>query len=129
MTTIAQGRVSGLVVTRWEASAEIAALADWFPSDIVPFQESRKRFALDDSFTVVKHTLQLFVPTATVVNIQYKFNGILKVLNLNDGAALTANSAFQFDLVLFPGASYNVRHITGSLNVAAIITESFNVDI
>ncbi len=129
MTTIAQGRVSGLAATRWETSATIAINTDWFANDITPGLDARKSFALDDTFTVVKHTLQLFVPTSTVVNIQYKFNGITKVFLLNGGTALATNAPAQFDVILFPGSSYNIQHVTGTQNVAAIITESFNVDI
>lgn len=138
MTTIAQGRVSGLVAVRWFSAGDIGADADWFTEDLKASQEARRRFALDDAFTVVKHTLQIFVPATTIVNIQLKFprqdvinNGdsLTKVFPLNDNNALTAATPFQFDLMLVQGASYNIQHKAGSQNVAVFITESFNVDI
>jgi len=129
MTTIAQGRVSGLVDVRWTSGTDITAGSPWFAIDLKPGLDARKRFALDDSFTVVKHTLQLFVPSSTVVNVIYKFNAIDKTFILNGGTALVAGAPFQFDLILIPGSTYNITHVTTNQNVAAIITESFNVDI
>jgi len=127
---VVQGRVSGLAAVRWEMTTMIAPNIDWFISPIKPGVEGRKRFALDDSFTVVKHTLQLFIPVTAIVNIQYKFNNITKVFLLNGGDPLVANAPFQFDLILVPGSSYNIQHQDmDPQNVAAIIAESFNVDI
>ena len=137
MVAQTNGIVSGLVIAKWNSDAATMQAVDenWFTTDIKPSQEARKRFALDDAFTVVKHTLQLFVTTDTVVNVQYKFEGqdtpgvVVKVFNLNGGADLVANAPFQFDLILLPGSSYNIQHKTTVQNVAAVIAESFNVDI
>jgi len=135
MPTNIQGRVSGLVAVRWNDATILNVNLNWFPNDLKPSQEARRRFALDDAFTVVKHTLQLFVPTSSVVNVQLKLerqdgSGLTtKVFELNGGAALTANAPFQFDLILVAGSSYNIQHVTGDQNVAAFITESYNIDI
>ncbi len=142
MPTNMQGRVSGLVATRWfdpvGGQGDVAENLNWFNNDLKPSQEARKRFALDDRFTVVKHTLQIVVPSAVQVKIILKLvsqNTIPvpdeeKTLLLNDGTDLTANAAFQFDLILVAGSSYNIQHSTvATINPAVFISESFNVDI
>ena len=137
-----QGRVSGLVATRWfdpvTNQGDVDQDVNWFANDLRPGQESRKRFAVDDVFTVVKHTLQIIVPAAVQVKVILKLisqNTIPvldeeKTLLLNGGADLTADAAFQFDLILVVGASYNIQHTTtATIDPAVFISESFNVDI
>jgi len=123
-----QGQVSGRVTEKWDA-ADIAVDTDWFTDDIVPFIPARSGEALKDASTVVKHTLEIVVPTATIINIQKKFNGITKEIILNGGAELGINIGFQFDLILQKGMTYNIQHKTGTQNPAVIITESYNTDI
>ena len=103
---------------RWETSATIAVNTDWFTDDI----GSRANAA-------VKHTIQMMVPTSTVVNLQITFNAILKVFNLNEGIALNADSAYQFDFIVYPGMTYNIQHATTTQNVVASISESDNTDV
>jgi len=128
MTIIAQGTVNGLVTTRWVAG-NIAPGTSWV-GVVTVGQKSRIRFALDDAFTVYKHGLEIFIPTTdTTVDIEITFKGILKTIKVNKGAVLIAGGADQFDLILPKGATYEIKHATGTQNVAVIITESFNVDI
>jgi len=142
MTTIAQGRVSGLVATRWfdptGSEGDRTAGQSWFPTDLKPSQEARKRFALDDAFTVVKHTIQIHVPLAVIVEVIVKLisQNTIPVPNhpktfvINNGVALTEDAVAQFDLILVPGSSYNIQHSTvATIDPAVFITESFNVDI
>jgi len=117
---------------------DVAQNINWFPTDLKPSQEARRRFALDDSFTVVKHTLQIHVPTAVIVQVIVKLisQNTIPVPNhpktfvINNGVALTEDAVAQFDLILVPGSSYNIQHSTmATLDPAVYITESFNVDI
>ncbi len=103
---------------RWETSATVAITTDWFSTDII----GRANAA-------VKHTLQIMVPTTTIVNIQLKFNAITKVIALNGGTALPAVSLHKESLIIYPGMSYNIQHAATTQNVACSIVESENVDI
>ncbi len=103
---------------RWETSATIAINTDWFSTDI----GSRANAA-------VKHTIQMMIPTSSIVNLQIVFNSITKVFNLNEGIALNADAAYQFDLIVYPGMTYNIQHKTTTQNVAVSIIESDNVDV
>lgn len=104
---------------RWEESATIAPDVDYFAADITA--RSNK---------AVKHTIQIFMPTTGgVVNLQVIFATFLKVLELNEGVALVANAAYQFDFIVYPGMSYNIQHKTATVNVACSISESENTDI
>jgi len=135
------GIASGLVATRWFDDAgtegDVIQNVNWFPNDLKPSQEARKRFALDDAFTVVKHTLQIVVPNAVQVAVLLKLvsQNVIPILEiktflLNGGTDLVVNAGFQFDLILVAGSSYNIQHTTTQdFNPAVFITESFNVDI
>lgn len=103
---------------RWETSALVNANIDWFSGDIT----GRGNVA-------VKHTISIMVPTSTVVNLQTVFNSINKLLNVNEGIALNANCIYQFDMVVYPGMTYNIQHTVGNQNVVAYISESENTDI
>ena len=109
--------------SRWETSATVNVDSDWFGTDLT-YDAGGNQSDLPR-----KHTIQIMMPTSSVVNIQLKKNSITKTLDLNGGSALTGNAAYQFDLMLFNGMSYNIRHKTGAQNVACIISESFNTDI
>jgi len=131
------GIASGLVATRWfDAGVNPALATD--PQTITPGQEARNRFSLNDASTVVKHTLQIVVSAAAIVNIKMRFTSqdvtpivnAEKTLILNGGTALTADVGFQFDIILVKGASYDIQHTSGGAIVASVfISESFNVDI
>lgn len=103
---------------RWETSATVLVDTDWFDADIS-----------GRGGHTVKHTLQIMVPTSTVVNLQVVFNSITKTLDLNEGIALNANAAYQFDFLVFPGMTYNVQHKTTTQNMACFIAESENADV
>lgn len=104
---------------RWETSATVAINTDWFSNDI----GSRANAA-------VRHTLQIMLPAASIVNLQIVFNSITKVFNLNNGGALNANAAYQFDFIVYPGMTYNIQHVAGgSQNVAVSIIESDRVEV
>ena len=103
---------------RWEDTATVAVDTDWFGADII-----------GRANTAVKHTISIMVPTGTVVNLQTVFNTFTKELNINDGIALVANSLYEFDMIVYPGMSYNIQHKTGTLNVMAYISESPNTDV
>jgi len=77
----------------------------------------------------VKHTFQFVCPTATVINLQVKFNGITKVHALNGGAPIGSNNGNNFSFMLQPGMTYNIQHKTAAQNCSVVITESFNVDL
>jgi len=147
MVAQVNGIVSGLVATRWFDNAAIPINqgnvvqdVNWFPNDLTPSQEARKRFALDDDFTVVKHTLQIQVDGAGVIaTVILKLTSqdtptptvnFSKSILLNAGAALPEEAGSQFDIILVKGASYNIQHNAGgTINPSVFITESFNVDI
>lgn len=103
---------------RWETSATVAVDTDWFSADIT----SRANAA-------VKHTISIMVPTSTVVNLQTVFNSITKTLDINEGIALNANALYQFDMIVYPGMTYNIQHKTTTQNVVAYISESENTDV
>jgi len=147
MVAQVNGIVSGLVATRWFDNAAIPTNqgnvvqdVNWFPNDLTPSQEARKRFALDDDFTVVKHTLQIQVNGAGVIaTVILKLTSqdtptptvnFSKSILLNGGVALAEEAGSQFDIILVKGASYNIQHNAGgTINPSVFITESFNVDI
>lgn len=104
---------------RWETSATIAPAVDWFTDDITA--RSNK---------AVKHTIQMMIPNnSAVVNLQVTFATFLKVFQLNEGVALVAGVAYQFDFIVYPGMTYNIQHATVTENVACSISESENTDI
>ena len=88
------------VNSRWSSAGTVAVNTDWFGSDIVLLSTAeaiKNRGGIDRP---VKHTLQIMVPTSSIVNIQHVSNSITKVLNVNEGTALTANAGYQFSLIL-----------------------------
>lgn len=105
------------VIQARHVSATVAVDTDWFSSDI----------GIGD-LPAAKHTLQMMVPTSTVVNIQLKNNNITKVLEVNDGVALPANAGHQHILMLRPGDTYNLQHATGTQTPYCLVVESDNVD-
>lgn len=93
---------------------------NWFTKDV----EIVRRFS-----DAVKHTFQFSCPTATIINLQLKFNGITKIHNFNGGVEIGINDGEQFDVILHKGMTYNIQHKTGIQNVAVIIVESANLDV
>ena len=119
-----------LAARRTVDSPTILINANWFAVDIDPFDATFEEKKRNDHVDVVKHTLQITVPTATVVNIQSKFTGTAtKVKDVNNGTALVANATVQFDLLLERGDTYNIQHKTSTQNVDIQIFASFNTNI
>jgi len=145
MVADVQQSVSGLVLSRWLNVGNVGT-GFWFsgspgatdPLFITPGQEARRRFALDDAFTVVKHTLQIVLPVAARVSVFMRLTSqdavpvinLEKEIKLNSDVDLVPISGFQFDIILVEGASYDLKITTGATqNPSIFITESFNVDI
>jgi len=109
------------VVKRWEATATVGPDTDWFPKAIS---------AVDSTTTFpVKHTIQGTTPEATVVELHILTDLIPKVMIANAGNSQNANAGYHFELILWPGDTYNIRHKTGIQNVSCKIFETDNVDI
>ncbi len=88
---------------------------DWFSSNLS---------ALTNDWPV-KHTIQIRMATTSVVNLQVDHGSSTNILyNLNNGVALTADSPYQFDLLVYPGMTYNIQHKTGTQLVDGWIVES-----
>lgn len=120
---------AGFVAKRWLGAGDVAINTNWFANDINGFDVSARKFSPQDNVTAVKHTLQIIVPTETVVTIKASLDGFAKDIIVNNNNAIVANVGIQFDLDIVRGMTYNVQHSTGSQNVAIIITESMNTDI
>lgn len=99
---------------RWEASATIAADADWFTQDIGPSHRNRGS----------KFTLLMAVPTSTVVEVDIDDGTTEKTATLNGGTALTADAWYVFHITVPWGYTFNIQHKTGTQNVACIVDET-----
>ena len=108
------------IAKKWDAIT-IAVDTDWFAFDLGPLPSSLKN--------PVKHIFQIACPTATVVNLQLKFNSITKIHNFNGGTAIGINNGAQYAVVLQKGMTYNIQHKTATQNCAVTITESPNTDL
>lgn len=116
------------VIKKWDSVA-VAPDTNWFAEDLGPSTNS-KRGGISFHFDApVKHTFEFACPTATVVNLQLKYNSITKVFTFNSGNAIEANNGHQFSVILHDGMTYNLQHKTGTQACAVVITESYNVDL
>ena len=107
------------VIDTWSSAAvSVATSTDWFAADV----------SVGGSFPV-KHMFQFMVPTATVVYMDMAKDGIEKRLEFNGGTALPANSGQNFGVIIWPGTTYNIQHVTETQNVSVIVSESDNLDL
>ena len=116
------------VAKKWDSVA-VAADTDWFAQDLTPSTNDQRLGVASHFDTPVKHTFQFSCPTATVINLQLKYNSVTKVINFNGGEPIGAGDGHQFSVILHSGMSYNLQHKTATQACAVIITESFNVDL
>ena len=91
---------------------------DWFDSDLGPSPTHHQMW-------VWKHSLQIHVTTATVINLQYTIDSITQTYDLSSGVAQPANAVHIYDIMLPAGATYNIQHKTGNpQNVSCIVAET-----
>jgi len=109
----------GEVKKKWDNVA-VAVDTDWFSQDLGMVG----RFSRP-----VKHTFQFSCPTATVINLQLKYNSITSVHNFNGGQAIGISNGAQYSVILHSGMTYNIQHKTATQACKVVITESFNVDL
>ena len=116
------------VAKKWDA-VTVAPDTDWFAQDLTSSTNAQRSGVASNFDIPVKHTFEFSCPTATVINLQLKFNSIIKVFTFNQGNAIGANNGNQFSVILHSGMSYNIQHKTATQACAVVITESFNVDL
>ena len=116
------------VAKKWDAIT-ISPDTNWFAFDLGPSVNSQRKGISITFDRPVKHLFQFSCPTATVINLQLKFDSITKVHTFNDGVEIGADNGEQFTVTLHKGMTYNIQHKTGIQNCAVVITESFNVDL
>lgn len=116
------------VAKKWDAVA-VAVDTDWFSQDLAPSTNDLRQGVASHFDAPVKHTFQFSCPTATVINLQLKYNAITKVINFNGGEPVGSNDGNQFSVILHSGMNYNIQHKTGTQACTVVITESFNVDL
>jgi len=116
------------VAKKWDGVA-IPIDTDWFALDLGPSTNSQRKAISINFDRPVKHTFQFSCPSATVVNLQLKFNAITKVHIFNSNVAIGANEIFHFSVTLHKDMTYNVQHKTGTQNCAVVIIESPHVDL
>lgn len=116
------------VAKKWDAVA-VAADTDWFGSDLMSSTNAQRSGVSAHFDAPVKHTFQFSCPTATVINLQLKYNAITSVHNFNGGAEIGASNGSQYSVILHSGMTYNIQHKTATQACKVVITESFNVDL
>ena len=116
------------VAKKWDNVA-VAVDTDWFAQDLTSSTNAQRSGVSSNFDAPVKHTFQFSCPTATVINLQLKYNAITKVVNFNGGEAIGSNDGNQFSVILHSGMSYNIQHKTAAQACTVVITESFNVDL
>ena len=116
------------VAKKWDAVA-VAVDTDWFAQDLTSSTNAQRSGVSSNFDAPVKHTFQFSCPTATVINLQLKYNSITKVHNFNGGSEIGVNNGTQFSVILHSGMTYNIQHKTATQACAVVITESFNVDL
>jgi hypothetical protein len=116
------------VAKKWDA-VSVAPDTDWFVQDLTPSINAQRHGVSSHFDAPVKHTFQFSCPTATVINLQLKYNAITSVHNFNGGAEIGATNGSQFSVILHSGMTYNIQHKTVTQACKVIITESFNVDL
>lgn len=100
--------------SRWEASATVAVDTNWFADNIKPSHRGKGS----------KFTVQIMVPTVTVVEFDITDGTTNKTAAVNNGGALIADKWYQFDVVVPPGYTFNIQHKTTTQNMAVVIFES-----
>ena len=100
---------------RWEASTTVAVDTNWFTSNIT---------TANTGFPS-KFTLQIMVPTSTVVEVDMTDGTTAKAaISINGGTALTASTWYIFDIIVPGGYSFNVQHKTTTQNPVCIVSET-----
>lgn len=106
--------------SRWEASDTVAINTNWFVNNLQPARRGMS----------AKFTVQMLVPTSTVVEFDITDGTVNKTGTVNDGVALVADTWQQFDVIIPAGYSFNIQHATTTQNVACHVFESSgNADI
>jgi hypothetical protein len=113
---------------KWD-SVTVAPDTDWFAQDLAPSANDLRQGVASHFDAPVKHTFQFSCPTATVINLQLKYNSITKVINFNGGVPIGESDGNQFSVILHSGMNYNIQHKTGNQACSVVITESFNVEL
>ncbi len=113
---------------KWDNVA-VAVDTDWFGQDLAPSTNDQRQGMASNFDAPVKHTFQFACPTATVINLQLKYNSITKVINFNGGEPVGSGDGNQFSVILHDGMAYNIQHKTATQACSVVITESFNVDL
>jgi len=116
------------VAKKWDGVA-VAPDSNWFAQDLGPSDNSQRHGIASHFDAPVKHTFEFSCPTATVINLQLKYNAATKVFTFNSGNAIGGANGHQFSVILHSGMTYNIQHKTGTQACAVVITESFNVDL
>jgi len=116
------------VAKKWD-NVSVAVDTDWFAQDLTSSTNAQRSGVAFNFDAPVKHTFQISCPTATVINLQLKYNSIIKVFNFNGGEPVGSNDSHQFSVILHSGMSYNIQHKTAAQACSVVITESFNVDL
>jgi hypothetical protein len=103
---------------RWSANRQVAAGINW----VTPYIEAN-----GPSNKPIRHTLQMGVDAAdTVVNLILTSHSVEKTMAFNSNVPLVAGCVYQFDLLLEPGETYNIQHVSGTQNPFLKIFESSN---
>ncbi len=116
------------VSKKWDNVA-VAVDTDWFAQDLMSSTNAQRSGVSSHFDAPVKHTFQFSCPTATVINLQLKYNSITEVHNFNGGAEIGINNGQQYSVILHTGMTYNIQHKTATQACKVVITESFNVDL
>ena len=117
---MASFKASGLVAKLIDTNTAVDT--DWFTVDISVGDGNYNNY-------VYKHTLQIYVATTTVLNLQYIIDGATVTYDLNSGVAQPGGAVHQYDILLPPGSSYNIQHKTGTQNVSCVIAETNTANI
>ncbi len=116
------------VAKKWDAVA-VAPDTDWFAQDLMSSTNAQRSGVVSNFDAPVKHTFQFSCPTATVINLQLKYNSITEVHNFSGGQEIGVNNGNQYSVILHSGMTYNIQHKTATQACKVVITESFNVDL
>jgi hypothetical protein len=116
------------VAKKWDNVA-VAVDTDWFAQDLISSTNAQRSGVSSHFDAPVKHTFQFSCPTATVINLQLKYNSITEVHNFNGGQEIGINNGQQYSVILHSGMTYNIQHKTTTQACKVVITESFNVDL
>lgn len=91
-----------------------AASSNWFASAVT----------VHDSVPTV-HIIQTHLASvSSIVKLNVAQGGVSKTLQLNGGAVIPPNTAYNEAVVFVPGSTYNIVHNTGNQQIGCIILES-----